>query len=463
MSKQKTFFITTPIYYVNARPHIGHAYATIATDVLARFYRQKKKLVFFLTGTDEHGAKVAKTAREKGLSPQKFADKISQEFKTAWQELGISFDYFIRTTAPFHIKYVKEFLSQIYQRGDIYAGEYHGLYCVGCEEYKTKDQIKDGKCLIHQTECEEVKEPVYFFKLSRYQKKLVFLIKTNRLLILPPKRRNEILSFLKKELQDVAISRSKVEWGIPLPWDKSQTVYVWVDALLNYLSVFQSASRRKFWPADLHIIGKDILRFHTVIWPALLLAAGRPLPKKIFVHGFFTIGGQKISKSLKNVIDPLELTAKFGNDALRYFLLREFSFGEDGDFSLEKLKNRYRNELANDLGNLVQRVLTLVKKDNLKATHKKVKIPLRIEELISDLKFKEALDEIWLLVNKANRAIDQEKPWALEKRKRANFLSKLLEQISIIAESLAPFLPETSREIKTQIKTLKIKPLFPKQ
>ncbi|MBI2588362.1 class I tRNA ligase family protein, partial [Candidatus Berkelbacteria bacterium] len=200
-----------------------------------------------------------------------------------------------------------------------------------------------------------------------------------------------------------------------------------------------------------------------VIWPALLLAAGRPLPKKIFVHGFFTIVGQKISKSLKNVIDPLELTAKFGNDALRYFLLREFSFGEDGDFSLEKLKNRYRNELANDLGNLVQRVLTLVKKDNLKATHKKVKIPLRIEELISDLKFKEALDEIWLLVNKANRAIDQEKPWALEKRKRANFLSKLLEQISIIAESLAPFLPETSREIKTQIKTLKIKPLFPKQ
>lgn len=451
------FFITTPIYYVNDLPHIGHTYTTIAADVLARFYRQRGRQVFFLTGTDEHGQKVAKSAKAAGLQPQEFTDKIAAEFKKTWQKLNISFDFFIRTTEPFHEEYVKGFLNKIWENGDIYPGQYEGLYCVGCEEYKSQDQLENGICLIHKTPCEKVKEKVYFFKLSKYQKELQKIILKNQLEIAPETRKNEVLSFIKKGLKDVAISRSKVEWGIKVPWDKKQTVYVWVDALLNYLS----GDKNHFWPADLHLIGKDILRFHAVIWPALLLSVRLPLPQKIFVHGFFTISGKKMSKSLGNVIDPVKLAKTYAVDVIRYFILREFSFGEDGDFSQSRLKERYQNDLANDLGNLVQRTLSLIKKEKIKIKPGAAPSCAAADHYLEQIKFKEALDEIWKLIGQANREIDQKKPWVKGQKEKIKILTSLYRQIETIATALKPFLPETSKKIQNQLKTLKIKPIFP--
>ncbi|KKP88956.1 MAG: Methionine-tRNA ligase [Berkelbacteria bacterium GW2011_GWA2_35_9] len=396
------FYITTPIYYVNASPHIGHAYTTIAADILCRAHKSWGEKVFFLTGTDEHGAKIQRSALDFGEQRlkikdkkhnfpdasvgiptsdtigssekiQNYTDKISHEFKNAWKLLNINYDYFVRTTDENHERFVQEFLTKLYSKGDIYQGIYEGLYCVGCEEYKKAEDLENGNCPIHKKPVENVKEAVYFFKLSQYQDKIIQLIESDEVKIRPLERKNEVLGFLQNKLEDTAISRSKVEWGIPVPWDKEQTIYVWVDALLNYLSVIQNPKseirnpkHKEFWSPDLQLIGKDILRFHGVTWLGLLLSAELELPKELFAHGFFTINKQKMSKSLGNIISIQELINKYGLDATRYLLISSFPFGNDGDFSFEELDRRYESELANELGNLVQRTVVLAKKFTIK-------------------------------------------------------------------------------------------------
>ena len=457
----KKFYLTTAIDYVNNLPHIGHAYEKIAADVLARYWRSKKIKVLFQTGTDEHGLKIAKAAKK---SPAEFVSQMVSKFEQSWKNLDISYDNFVRTTNPGHQKKVQDYLIKLQKARVIYRGVYSGFYCIGCEEYKTESELEQGRCPIHKKTCEKVSEAVYFFQLSKYQKQIYEIIKSGKLKIEPESRCNEVLSFLKKEkLKDIAISRSRVSWGIPLPWDKKHTIYVWVDALFNYLTGNHS---QEYWPADLHIIGKDIIRFHGIIWPAMLLALKLPLPKKIFAHGYLTVSGEKMSKSLGNVIDPDKLVEKYGADAVRYFLLREFSFGADGDFSLARLEERYRADLANDLGNLVQRVLKMVQKYHVKIIAKNNQGLTGVEKDIENLKFKTALDKIWDIVITANQKIDQAEPWNIAKKdpkKLAQFLNQMVSRIILVANTLAPFMPETSKEISIQVQTLKIKPIFAKK
>lgn len=458
------FFITTAIDYVNSVPHIGHAYEKIAADVVARYWRARGAKVFFLTGTDEHGAKVAEAARHQNLSPKIFTDQVVQKYKNTWRALNLSYDYFIRTTEPAHEKFVQEFIQKIYNNGEIYKDKYAGLYCVGCEEYKNKSELEDGKiCSIHHKECQLIEEEIYFFRLSKYQNQLIEAIQGRKILIEPEKRRNEIFQFLTKEpLRDLAISRSKVEWGIPVPWDKGQTIYVWVDALLNYIS-----GGHGFWPAQLQIVGKDIFRFHAIIWPALLLAAGLELPEQLFIHGFLTVNGQKISKTLGNVIDPVEIAQVYGADPLRYFLFREVPFGEDGDFSLARFDERYRADLANDLGNLLQRVLMMAQKYKLTWTYRpSMKKYPKIDQAMENLNFAQALNLIWVIINNANKMIDTEKPWELAKNspeKLVKLITELLNILNDVSRLIAPFMPETSEKMIIQLKTNRIQPLFPRR
>ena len=458
------FFITTPIYYVNDHPHIGHAYTTIAADILARYWRKRGSEVYFLTGTDEHGAKMARSAEAKGMTPKEFVDDISARYKTAWQALNISYNNFIRTTDPDHEKFVQDFVQKLYDNGDIYKDKYEGLYCVGCEEYKKEEDLEKGLiCPLHKKECEKVEEEIYFFKLSKYQNQVLEAIQSKKLVIEPAARLNEIFKFLAKEpLRDLAISRSKVEWGIQVPWDKNQTIYVWVDALLNYFS-----GSRGFWPPNVQLIAKDIFRFHAIIWPALLLATGNELPEKLFIHGYFTINGQKMSKTLGNVIDPLEIVKIYGTDALRYFIFREVPFGGDGDFSLDRFDQRYRADLANDLGNLLQRVIVMAKNykvhwDYAPSTHK---YPA-VDEAMENLKFSEALNLIWQIIAEANQKIDLEKPWELVKTDQARtekILQELLNTMVDVAGLLEPFMPETSAKMIEQLQTGQQIPLFPRK
>jgi methionyl-tRNA synthetase len=460
------FYVTAPIYYVNDKPHIGHAYTSIAADVLARYYRAKNYQVMFLTGTDEHGMKNARAAKAAHKSPQEFADEISSEFKDSWKKLNISFDAFIRTTDPAHKELVQKTLTRLKERGYIYKGKYEGLYCIGCEEYKDKTELEPGEiCPIHRKKCEKISEEVYFFKLSEFTGKVKKIIESDELEIRPEIRKNEILGLLSSAPSGVAISRSKVEWGVKLPWDEAQTVYVWVDALISYL--------QGDWPADLHLIGKDILRFHGIIWPAMLLALEMKLPKKIFAHGYFTIDGIKMSKTLGNAIDPREIVKKYSADALRYFLLSEFPFGSDGDFSYDRLKKRYESDLANELGNLVMRVLTLtrklrIKNEKIKMTHfaaRRVNKNEKIDELIEELRFSEALTEIWKDIKAMNGEIDKIKLWELiktDKEKSKKILESYLDRISAISSYLEPFMPETSHKIKVQLENGKPEILFPK-
>jgi len=456
----KKFYLTSPIYYVNDKPHIGHAYTSIAADVLARYWRSKGSQVMFLTGTDEHGMKNAQAAKAAHKSPQEFADEISDEFKDSWKKLNISYDAFIRTTDPAHKELVQKTLTRLKKKNYIYKGKYEGLYCVGCEEYKAKAELEPGEiCPVHRKKCEKISEEVYFFKLSEFRDKVKKLIESDELEIQPEIRKNEILGLLSSAPESVAISRSKVSWGVKLPWDEKQTVYVWVDALISYL--------QGSWPADLHLIGKDILRFHGIIWPAMLLALEMKLPKKIFAHGYFTVDGVKMSKTLGNVIDPREIVEKYSADALRYFLLSEFPFGSDGDFSFDRLKKRYESDLANELGNLVMRVLTLSGKiKNQKSKIKMINKNERINKLIEDLRFSEALEEIWFDIKAMNAEIDQNKLWELVENK-SNEAKKLLEnylgRISAVADQLGPFMPETSQKIQDQLKKGQGEILFPKQ
>jgi methionyl-tRNA synthetase len=463
--------ITTPIYYVNDKPHIGHAYTTLAADVLTRFFRLQKKETFFLTGTDEHGAKIAETAKILGISPKELCDKNSELFQQAWKNLNINYDYFIRTTDEHHEEAVKKFVDKLKEKNAIYEKEYEGLYCTGCEKFLTEKELIDGLCPDHKTKPEKVSEKNYFFKLKNYLKEIENLIKNNKLKIGPENAKKETLGLFKQRLDDFSISRQKVEWGIDLPFDKNQTVYVWVDALLNYLTGDGSKRFKKHWKDGtiIHLLAKDILKFHAIYWPAMLLAVGEKTPDEEFIHGFFTINGQKMSKTLGNVIDPNDLVKKFGMDATRYLLLSQFPFGQDGDVQESRFVEKYNADLANGLGNLVARVLTLATKlkiisprlTRLGRESQKLKVDNDIkkrtnnarenyEKLMGEFKLYEALEEIWKLIGFCDNYMEQEKPWKNPKPEK--IINNLLYCISEIADLIVPFLPETSEKIKNQIK-----------
>lgn len=465
------FYLTTPIYYVNDVPHIGHAYTTLAADVLARYWRSKigGKNVFFLTGTDEHGQKVAQAAAQENLSPKQYADKVSPRFKEAWKLLNIEPDYFIRTTDPRHEKVVLELLEKIHAAHYIYPGTYKGLYCVGCEKFLTETELVDGKCPLHPN-----KEPVYqeeknyFFKLSgKLADEVKEKIIKGDIKILPKKREHEVLSRLELGADDISISREGVSWGIPLPWDKDQTTYVWVDALINYYSATRFLENKTdFWPADIHLIGKDILWFHAVIWPALLIAAGIEPPKTVFAHGFFTINGQKMSKSLGNTISPKQLVERYGVDGARYLIISAYPFGEDGDISLERFDKKYNADLANGLGNLVSRVAKLVETNSFTAnTSMYWKWEKGVDKTLEAYELNEALKIIWDKITATNQYLNAKEPWKLKGKELEGVLTQLVDDICQIAYNLKPFLPETAEKIEKQFSQAKIvagEPLFPR-
>ncbi len=448
----KKFYVTTPIYYPNDVPHIGHAYTTIAADILARWHKLKGDKVRFLTGTDEHGKKIENAAKEKGKKPKEFIDALIPEFKGAWEKLNIKYDKFIRTTDKDHEKKVREILQKVYDKGDIYLGKYEGYYCTGCEAYYTEKGLEEGKCPIHKEKVEKLKEPSYFFRLSKYKDKLLELYKKKPELILPDSKRREVISRLKEGLQDLSISRTSFSWGIPLPFDKKHVAYVWFDALLNYISGADG-----FWPADVHLIGKDILWFHTVIWHSMLLSIGLPLPKTVFAHGWWTFDREKISKSRGKIINIDELVDIAGVDSARYFLFRETPFGDDGDFSEKALIARHNNELADKLGNLVSRVSALIEKHGIQKTENKLTKKLnvkKIEKLFNNFEFDKVLNEIFAFIDICNEYVQSKKLWETKDKKA---LYELKESILEIARLLSPFIPESSEKITKQFSAKKIK------
>lgn len=458
------FYLTTPIYYVNDKPHLGSAYTTIAADVLARLHRQRGDDVLFLTGTAEHGSKIAESAVKAGKEPQQFVDENAAKFSLAWDVLNITYDDFIRTTEPRHVKNVIAFFSKLKNSGKVYEGDYEGLYCTGCEAFKKENELVNGLCPLHNRQPELIKERNWFFKLSDYEKTLRELIERDEIKVRPLERKNEVLAFIDQGLEDITISRHTAKFAIPLSWDSAQTIYVWLDELFNYCSAVGYADDRtkfdRWWPADLHLVGKDIIKFHCVFWPALLLAIGEKPPKTIFAHGFFTFNGQKISKTLGNVIDPVEWAQKYGPDAVRYFLLREMPFGADGDVSEQKLKDRYNGDLANNLGNLVSRLAKLVEtklNGELISEAKFIEsaITARIEQTkaavekgLAEFKLHEALGTIWELFTFANGYIDQGKPWAeTDPEKLLQTLTGSVTLLTAGAQLLWPFLPATAEKI----------------
>ena len=444
---KKRFYVTTPIYYPNDIPHVGHAYTTIAADVLSRWYKLKGYDVFFLTGTDDHGKKIALSAEKLGKTPKEFTDNLIPKFKEAWKKLNLNYDRFIRTTDKDHEKIVQEVLQKIFDKGDIYKGEYEGLYCVACESYYTEKDLENGCYPIHKTKIEKLKEESYFFRLSKYQKKLLDFYKKNPGFISPEIRKQEIINRVKEGLKDLSISRTSFDWGIPLPFDKKHVCFVWVDALFNYYSATREKGKEKFWPADVHLIGKDILWFHTVYWPALLLSAGLPLPKTVFAHGWWTFNKEKISKSRGKVINIDELVSIAGVDSARYFLLRETVFGEDGDFSEQVLIDRNNNELADKLGNLVSRVSTLAEKYGVEKRDNKLIKKLnvkKIDGLFGSYQLDKVLNEIFAFIDVCNEYVQAKKPWETHDRK---VLYELCDSIKNIAILLSPFVPETSEKI----------------
>lgn len=458
------FYITTPIYYVNDKPHIGHAYTTVAADILARWQKMNGKDVFFLTGTDEHGAKIAEAAEKAGQEPQVFCDQVSAQFQEVWQKLGIHPDFFIRTTNPEHQKEAVNFLLKLKEKDYLYEKDYSGLYCVGCEKFITEKELVRGKCPDHKSLPARIAEKNWFFKLKGFLPQIEKLIQDGELIIQPENARKEVLGLFKQELDDFSISRQKVKWGIPVPWDKAQTIYVWVEALLNYWTALKIVGHDDFWPPDVHLMSHDILKFHAVYWLAMLLAYGFPeekFPRKIFVHGYFTVNGQKMSKSIGNVVDPNVLIEKYGVDATRYLLFSQFPFGQDGDICEEKLTETYNADLANGIGNLVARVARFqLRIDKLRIADCELK---EYKSLMEELKFYEVLKLIMNKVKECNDMIEEKKPWKIKNEQEIEeTLMPVVEKIIIIAEMLKPFMPNVSGKILEILKTGKSEILFPR-
>ena len=469
-----TYYITTPIYYPSDKLHIGHAYCTTIADTLARFHRAKGEEVFFLTGSDEHGLKIQRKAQEKGITPIEYVDAIIANFKQLWNELNISNNDFIRTSEERHHKVVQDVLTKIFEQGDIYKKNYEGLYCVPCESYWLERQLVDGKCPDCGRPVEKMQEESYFFKLSKYQDWWLQFIEENPNFIQPASRRNEMINFVKQGLEDLCITRTTFDWGIPVPFDKKHVVYVWFDALLNYLTGIKygtdDAMFNKFWPASLHLVGKEIVRFHTIIWPIMLKAMGVELPQKVYGHGWLVIDGDKMSKSKGNVIDPLALIDEFGADAIRYFLLREIVFGNDGNFSRDALITRINSDLANDLGNLLHRTVSMIEKyhggvvtnagvneavdEDLQALVKTT--VANFEKDMDAMEINSAIKGVWALISRANKYIDETGPWILAKdeakaARLQTVMYNLAETLRVVAILVAPFIPSTSPKIYTQL------------
>ncbi|QQG39217.1 MAG: methionine--tRNA ligase [Candidatus Woesearchaeota archaeon] len=461
MAKKK-FYITTAIDYVNAPPHIGHAYEKVIADAIARWHRQKGEGVFFLTGTDENAQKNAKAAKEDGIGTQKFVNKNSQIFKQFCDTLKISYDDFIRTTEERHKKVSQLIFKKIYENEEIYLGNYSGIYCTGCEAFITEKELVNEKCLEHNIKPEKINEESFFFKLSAYQEDILDAV-SKKSFIVPDNRREEIVSRVKQEgLKDLSVSRLNIDWGVPVPIDERHKIYVWLDALVNYISALgypDDKKYKKYWPADVHVIGKGINWFHTVIWPALLMSAKIKLPKKVFVHGYLTVNGKKISKSLGNVIDPIKVSNKYGVDTLRYFLLREIPAQQDGDFNEKALVARLNGELADDLGNLLSRVVSMITKYfGGKVPNGKIDKELEYElsaqfekadKFIENLEVDKAVESVWGFIKTCNRYVNDKKPW--ENENREDILYNLYEALRCIAILVNPFIPETSEKIAKQL------------
>ena len=473
--EKKKFYITTPIYYPSAKLHIGHAYCTTIADTIARFKRLAGYEVFFLTGSDEHGQKIQRTAESQGVTPLEYVDKIVAGFQELWKRLEISNDDFIRTSEPRHHEVVQEIFRRIRDKGDIYKGEYTGLYCTPCESYWTELQLdENGCCPDCHRPVEKVSEEAYFFKMSKYADAVLKYLEENPEFLEPKSRRNEMINFIKQGLEDLCVSRTSFNWGIPVPDDEKHVIYVWFDALTNYLTPIgfldDEEKFKKYWPADLHLVGKEIVRFHTIIWGCILMALGIELPKKVYGHGWLVISGDKMSKSKGNVVDPVLLIDEFGADAIRYFLLREIVLGQDGNFNRDALIQRINSDLANDLGNLLHRSLNMINKfqkgvlieggeyseiDN-SLKNEAVETAKEYHTLMENLQLSDAVKIVWKFISRCNKYIDETAPWKLakdetQKNNLANVLYNLAESLRIIAILISPFMPATSRRILEQL------------
>jgi methionyl-tRNA synthetase len=468
-----TYYVTTPIYYVNAEPHLGHAYSTMAADVLARHMRQRGEDVFFLTGTDEHGEPVEQAAEREGISPQELADRNAEKFRELMPIIDATNDFFIRTSDPRHAAQVAEVIQRVYDNGWVTKGVYEGWYCPRCADFKTERELGPGQtCPIHEIELEKLREENWFFKLSAFQERLEALYEGQPDFVVPDFRRNEAVAFIEQGLEDVSLSRPKLKWGMHLPWDPEQRMYVWFDALLNYYTALSFARdgedlTERYWPPSLHVMAKDILKFHAVIWPALLIAAELELPRRMTIHGFLLMGEKKMSKSLGNVLDPFEVIDRFGADALRFYLFREVSFGQDGSISTAGFEARYETELANDYGNLASRVLAMVERYRAGVVPAEVPVDAvlaedfegvlpRFRELLDRAELSQALEEAWKLVRRLNRYVEETRPWELAKdeadpERLDEVLYNLIEGLRVTTLMLVPYLPRTSERLLTAL------------